>query len=92
MIDDTDKLHLECSCGGHALHIEKYDKNMAMWYLAFWQQGYHSMPSWRYQLKCIWHIIKYGHPYGDEIMLNEKELIELQKFTTEQLKKIRASA
>jgi len=78
------ELHLTCSCHSHELHIEK-DHEDDMWYVSFWQRGYQTDTSWRYRLKCIWYILKHGRPYGDEVILEKKDLIELKQYVKEQL-------
>lgn len=79
------ELHLTCSCHTHELHFEK-DSEDDMWYISFWQRGYISETSWRYRLKCIWHILKNGRPYGDEVILDKKDLVELKEYIDEQIK------
>ena len=58
-----------------------------MWYVSFWQRGYITDTSWRYRLKNIWQILKHGRPYGDEVILENKDLIELKEYVHEQLMK-----
>ena len=78
------ELHLSCSCHSHELHIEK-DHEDDMWYVSFWQRGYTTDTSWRYRLKCIWYILKHGRPYGDEVILEKKDMLELKEYITQQL-------
>jgi hypothetical protein len=85
MIKD-DELHLTCSCHSHELHVEK-DVEDDMWYVSFWQRGYTTDTSWKYRLKCIWYILKNGRPYGDEVILEKKDLIELKQYVDNQLVK-----
>ena len=85
MIKD-DELHLTCSCHSHELHVEK-DVEDDMWYVSFWQRGYTTDTSWKYRLKCIWYILKNGRPYGDEVILEKKDLIELKEYVDNQLVK-----
>ena len=82
---NENELHLKCSCGCHELHLEK-DHEDDMWYGSLWLRGYGEVPTWRYKLRCIWHIIKTGRPYGDEIVLEKKDLEELKKYVDSQLK------
>jgi hypothetical protein len=79
------ELHLTCSCHTHELHFEK-DFEEDMWYISFWQRGYAEQSSWGYRLKCIWHILKNGRPYGDEVILEKKDLEELKEYIDEQVK------
>lgn len=78
------ELHLSCSCHSHELHIEK-DHEDDMWYVSFWQRGYTTDTSWRYRLKCIWYTLKHGRPYGDEVILEKKDMLELKEYIDEQL-------
>jgi len=80
------ELHLTCSCHSHQLHIIK-DDDIDVWYVSFWIRGYVTETSWRYRLKCIWHILKTGRPYGDEVILEKKDIIELKEYIEEQIKK-----
>ena len=80
------ELHLSCSCHSHELHIEK-DHEDDMWYVSFWQRGYTTDTSWGYRLKCIWYILIHGRPYGDEVILENKDMIELKEYLDEQLMK-----
>ena len=74
-----DILHLTCECHTHELHFEK-DFEDEMWYVSFWQRGYAEQSSWSYRLRCIWHILKTGRPYGDEVILNKEDLIKLREY------------
>jgi len=79
------ELHLTCGCHSHELHLEK-DHEDEMWYGSFWVRGYQTDTDWRFRLRCIWHILKTGRPYGDEIILERKDLEELKKYIDSQLK------
>ena len=79
------ELHLTCSCHTHELHFEK-DHDMDVWYISFWQRGYVEQTSWKYRLRYIWHILKNGRPYGDEVVLEKKDLEELKDYIDEQVK------
>ena len=57
-----------------------------MWYISFWQRGYITETPWKYRLKCIWHILKNGTPYGDEVILEKKDMLELKEYLEEQVK------
>lgn len=79
------ELHITCSCHTHELHFEK-DYEADMWFVSFWQRGYTNESTWRYRFKCIWHILKTGRPYGDEVILQKKDLLELKEYIDEQIK------
>ena len=82
---NKDVLHLTCGCHTHELHFEK-DSEDPMWYISFWIRGYQTSPSWKYRLKCIWQILSKGEPYGDEVILERKDLQELKAYVDKQLK------
>ena len=79
------ELHITCSCHTHELHFEK-DDELSVWFVSFWQRGYTSESTWSYRLRCIWYILKTGRPYGDEVILEKKDLIELKEYIEEQIK------
>jgi len=81
-----DILHITCECHTHELHFEK-DFEDDMWYVSFWQRGYATETSWKYRLRCIWHILIHGRPYGDEVILNKQDLEQLQSYIKTQLPK-----
>lgn len=83
MIKDNE-LHVTCGCHSHELHFEK-DCELPMWYVSFWQRGYVEHSSWAYRIKCIWHILRTGRPYGDEVILAKKDLEELKEYVDKQL-------
>lgn len=86
MKNKKDILHLMCACYSHELHIQK-DHELNMWYISFWQQGYVSKTPWKYRLKSIWHIIKHGTPYGDEVILNKEDMKQLRSYIEKQIGK-----
>lgn len=86
---DDKKLHIDCACGTHALHIEHdpLDGELARtWYFSYWLRGYGEGSSWSYRWRQIWHILKTGTPYGDEVILQRQEMKELLEYIQEQLK------
>ena len=86
---DDKQLHITCSCSTHALHIEHdpLDGEVArMWYFSYWLRGYGEGNPWRYKLKNMWQILKTGHPYGDEVILERQEMKELLEYIQVQLR------
>lgn len=83
------ELHLTCACNCHELHIEK-DNGFNQWYISFWQRGYITEKSWAYRLKCIWHILRTGRPYGDEVVLETADMVELNRYIKHQLDDIKS--
>jgi hypothetical protein len=85
---NKNRLHLECSCLSHALHIDKEESvendPCPMWYVSIWLRG-HSSKRWKYRWGQFWQILKTGEPYGDEVVLEKKDLLELQEYIKKQL-------
>ena len=81
----NNELHLTCSCHSHALHMQK-DEECDYWYISFWQRGHQTGNPWKYRLICIWNILRTGTPYGDEVILEKKDMLELKEYLEEQLK------
>lgn len=83
-----DELHITCSCHTHELHVEKdSDLPSPMWYISFWQRGYVTENTWKWRFRCIWQILTKGRPYGDEVLLEYPEMVELQKYVNAQVEK-----
>ena len=82
------EIHLTCECHSHELHIERdtFDGDEhPMWYGSFWMRGY-SEKKWTWRWRVLWHVLKTGRPYGDEVVLSREHLEELSKYVQEQLK------
>lgn len=82
-------LHLECDCHCHELHAERWvefpDVAQDQWFFSFWVRGYTSCSTLKYKLKCIWHIIRTGQPYGDEVCLSRDQMLKLKYWVDSQL-------
>jgi hypothetical protein len=75
-----DKIFIECSCHGHILQVEK-DKEIDELCISFWSCGHSGQQfDWKHRIRLIWHIIKYGYPWSDMVLLNKKEEDKLIKF------------
>lgn len=61
----------QCDCGQEAIGMDvlEWDKGEMTIGLSFWSSGHSIHYPWMYQLKHIWHIIRKGHPYADEVIL-----------------------
>ena len=83
------ELHIECDCHTHALHFERdcEPSPTDTWYVSFWQRGYYDSPDWKWQLRCIWQILKTGRPYGDEVILGRPQMQELFDYVNNELNK-----
>jgi len=66
-----DSMMAFCDCYEHAL-IVSWDWEDDKLCFAFWRRGYWE-GGWRERLRHIWFIIKYGHPYYDEVILDSRK-------------------
>lgn len=79
---------IECCCSEELLRIDCLPEDR-MVELSMYKRGTSStiaVPSWKYRLRMIWRIIRYGDPYGDYMILNEVQLVDaIQALTEAQL-------
>jgi len=52
-------------------------------------QGYQTTATWKWRLKYVWHILKTGRPYGDEVILSEQQMKELSSYVQRELFEIK---
>jgi hypothetical protein len=86
---DVQSLHTKngkiyvCTCGGEALAIDQWEHHdeMDCVSMSMWRCG-HYKADWRTQLRMIWHVIKNGHPYTDEICLSRYQAESIGKLLT----------
>lgn len=66
---DNKDMFIYSACPTEILHVS-YDEGDT--YLAFYSYGVKDNKTpLKWKLQAIWHIIKYGTPYSDEIILSE---------------------
>jgi len=73
MVDDHE--FFVCNCGAEAVVLEQYRHKgkIELVALALWRYGAGSGFGWCWKLHHIWYIIRYGHPYVDDILLVPKD-------------------
>ena len=54
-----------CDCGGEAVAISKLES-----FISLMMYRSYRPPRWRHRLRHIWHIIREGHPYLDDVLLD----------------------
>lgn len=80
----------KCACGTGGIVVVRVDDNddgdFFFIELAFWQIGHGNNYNWKFRLRTIWNIIKYGHPWTDMVLLKRntarklgEHLIEISK-------------
>lgn len=80
-LKDNKTIFVPCDCRGEILMIE-YDHEIQMADLAIYEHKAvlkKKMSLWQ-RLRYCWQILVYQKPYGDQMMLNNKQLLELKSF------------
>lgn len=76
-MENENKLYLQCSCHSEVMLFER-DDEIDSYYIAIFRQ--HSDTSWKYRIRQIWQIIRYGEPYSDNIVLDKEGIEKLEEF------------
>lgn len=73
-----------CDCGTHAVQVSvfKPENHEESVYLSFWESGHAIGISWRNRIRCIWHIIRTGTPWEDDVVLSREEATRLSTLLT----------
>jgi len=70
--------YIGCDCGEEVLRIE-YDDETKEFYLGILEFKSNKTPFLN-RLRLIYHILKSGEPYGDQIILRKNSAIELAEY------------
>jgi len=70
--------YIDCDCGEEVLRIE-YDDETKEFYLGILEFK-SNKTSVLNKLRLICHILKYGDPYGDQIILRKNSAVELAEY------------
>jgi hypothetical protein len=81
---------IPCECGAEAVVLSYWpDDEDKMIFLSMWAvQPGGRFYDWRHKIQHIWHILKKGHPYTDDIVLNLKEVERLRNALTRAIAEI----
>jgi len=80
-------IQLKCECTGEALEIS-YDMEENVYYFSIWTLGTKGVQvGLLHRLKHCWHILRYGHPYGDQLVISQANLNKLMPFINDQSSK-----
>lgn len=76
MVEDylREPIYIECSCGTEVLRVQ-YDEELDTYDISMF--SLHKDYSWKHKIQQIWHILKTGEPYSDQMVVSRKELAEL---------------
>lgn len=74
-----DKVVLFCSCVGEGLIVSNWSDEYDGFQIgvSLWRYGASYRYGLRWKLYHIWNIIKYGHPYTDDILLDRENTQKL---------------
>lgn len=78
--------YIGCECGAEVLKVE-YDDECKVFYLGIFQLNRRHY--WWNKLRHIWHILRKGEPYGDEIVLRKNSALELVDYINLHSKEIK---
>ena len=70
---DQSKHFVLCDCGSEGIMIQ-HDEVFGDTYLSIFSEGYRGAPwsmSWKERFRSMWHILKTGSAYGDQIILDK---------------------
>lgn len=80
--DGVSTLFSLCSCNSEVLVIQ-YDHDANIADLCIYGSYYtYKMSLWQ-KIRYIWHIISYGYPYRDQIVIDKNCLKEIKNFLNE---------
>ena len=67
----NNELYIQCDCSAEVLKIE-FDKEDKQYYISIYEYKTNKYPI-KQKLKWIWRIIRYGTPYGDQVVISEEK-------------------
>ena len=80
-------IQLKCECTGEALEVN-YDMEENVYYFSIWTMGTKGVRiSLLHRLKHCWQILRWGHPYGDQLVISQASLNKLMPFINDQSSK-----
>ena len=71
---------ISCDCNTDGLFLSHMsDDDNGFVYVSMWVDAPGQI-NWRHRLRHIWHIIRYGDPYSDQVVLDRKSVERLRHF------------
>lgn len=77
IVKNDNKLYLQCSCASEVMLVER-DDEIDSYFIAIFDRA--NVRSWSNKFRQIWHIIRYGEPYSDHIVLDKENIEQLEQF------------
>lgn len=74
-------IQLKCQCSCEALEFQ-YDQEETdgQYYVSIWRKGYQSPLSFKERLRWCWNILTTGKLWGDEVVLDKKQILQLKNW------------
>lgn len=70
---------IACSCKSEGIYLVKYKKEEEV-YLSFFSHGINPKKlNWKDMIRYIWHLLKTGKPFEDQIVLDKAAVAKLKK-------------
>jgi len=69
-----------CGCGSHGLQVERDEDEI---YFSFWEYGQPCEVTLWYKIKTMWHILRTGTPYRDQISISHSDGLKLGSWLLE---------
>jgi hypothetical protein len=69
----------DCHCGGLLLVRFDEPEDEDFVYVSLWKNGY-GTDCWRHRLRHIWHILRTGHAYTDQLVFDRASVKRLRHF------------
>lgn len=72
------EIYIPCDCSAEILRIE-FDNENKQYYLSIYEYKSNKYPISQ-KLRWIWRIIRYGTPYGDQVVINQEKAQKIGKW------------
>jgi hypothetical protein len=72
---NKDSAFFLCECAEELVALYKEDDQLIE--LSIWQRSLRPKSTWRSRIRNCWHILRYGHPYCDQVVLSKHKAREL---------------
>jgi len=74
------ELYIPCDCSAEVLKIE-FDEETKQYFISIYEYKSNKYPISQ-KLRWIWHIIRYGTPYGDQIVISKEKAYKIGRWLT----------
>ena len=80
------KKYIDCVCGCSVVRMEcdEWNTPVKYFYVSVFRHGNYTLTS---RLRMMWKILRTGHPYGDDVVLEAKDAKSLANFIKSAMKR-----